>query len=145
VKAAKLACIHDTINALPEGYDTIVGEGGAKLSGGEKQRIAIARVILKNTPVIILDEATAAVDPYNEDLIQEAIINLSRNKTLIVIAHHLSAVMGADSIIVMDKGRVIAAGKHGELIDICPLYAEMVAAQEVVDQWEIKTSCGETA
>jgi ATP-binding cassette subfamily B protein len=147
VKAAKLACIHDTILTLPHGYDTVVGEGGAKLSGGEKQRIAIARVILKNTPVIILDEATAAIDPYNEHLIQEAILNLSRNKTLIVIAHHLSAITGADQIIVMDKGRVAASGKHGELIDSCPLYAEMLAAQEAVDRWEIKTEtfCGEKA
>jgi ATP-binding cassette subfamily B protein len=140
VKAAKLACIHETIAALPDGYDTIVGEGGAKLSGGEKQRIAIARVILKNAPVIILDEATAAIDPYNEQLIQEAIVNLSRNKTLIVIAHHLSAIMGADQIIVMDGGRIAAAGKHGELIENCPLYAEMVVAQEAVDQWEIKAA-----
>jgi ATP-binding cassette subfamily B protein len=143
VRAAKLACIHETISALPEGYDTTVGEGGVKLSGGEKQRIAIARVILKNTPVLILDEATAAVDPYNEQLIQEAILNLSRDKTLIVIAHHLSAITVADRIIVMDKGRVAAAGKHGELIASCPIYAEMVAAQEAVDQWEIKASCGE--
>jgi ATP-binding cassette subfamily B protein len=138
VQAAKLACIHDTINTLPDGYDTIVGEGGAKLSGGEKQRIAIARVILKNAPVIILDEATAAVDPYNEHFIQEAILNLSHDKTLIVIAHHLSAIMGVDQIIVMDNGKAIASGKHGELIESCPLYAEMVAAQEAVDRWEIK-------
>jgi ATP-binding cassette subfamily B protein len=140
IKVAKLACIHETIIGLPEGYDTIVGEGGAKLSGGEKQRIAIARVMLKNAPVIILDEATAAIDPYNEQLIQEAIVNLSHNKTLIVIAHHLSAIMGADQIIVMDGGRIAAAGKHGELIENCPLYAEMVAAQEAVDQWEIKAA-----
>ena len=145
VEAAKLACIHETINALPEGYDTIVGEGGAKLSGGEKQRIAIARVILKDAPVIILDEATAAIDPYNEHLIQKAIVNLSHGKTLIVIAHHLSAIMGADQIVVMDRGRIAAAGKHGELIESCPLYAEMVAAQEAVDRWEIKAqaACGE--
>jgi ATP-binding cassette subfamily B protein len=145
VKAAKLACIHETISGLPEGYDTIVGEGGAKLSGGEKQRIAIARVILKNSPVVILDEATAAIDPYNEHLIQEAIVNLSRGKTLIVIAHHLSAIMGADQIVVMDRGRIAAAGKHGELMKSCALFAEMVAAQETVDRWEIKAEavCGE--
>jgi ATP-binding cassette subfamily B protein len=145
VKAAKLACIHETIIGLPEGYDTIVGESGAKLSGGEKQRIAIARVILKNAPVIILDEATADIDPYNEQLIQEAIVNLSRDKTLIVIAHHLSAIMGVDQIIVMDGGHIVATGEHGELIKNCPLYAEMVAAQEAVDWWEIKTVCGEGA
>jgi ATP-binding cassette subfamily B protein len=146
VRAAKLACIHETISTLPDGYDTMAGEGGVRLSGGEKQRIAIARVILKNAPVIILDEATAAIDPYNEQLIQEAILNLSRNKTLIVIAHHLSAITGADQIIVMDRGRVAAAGKHGELIKNCPRYTEMVRAQEAVDQWEIKAKafCGET-
>jgi ATP-binding cassette subfamily B protein len=145
VAAAKLACIHERINALPDGYDTIVGEGGAKLSGGEKQRIAIARVMLKNAPVIILDEATATIDPYNEHLIQKAILNLSRDKTLIVIAHHLSAIMGVDQIIVMDRGRIAAAGKHGELIESCPLYAEMVAAQEAVDKWEIRAQapCGD--
>jgi ATP-binding cassette subfamily B protein len=142
VMAAKRACIHETISALPGGYDTVVGEGGAKLSGGEKQRIAIARVILKNAPVIILDEATAAIDPYNEQLIQEAIANLSRNKTLIVIAHHLSAIRGADRIIVMDGGHIAAAGKHGELIENCPLYAGMVAAQEAVDKWDIKLQEG---
>jgi ATP-binding cassette subfamily B protein len=140
VNVAKLAYIHETIAALPEGYDTIAGEGGAKLSGGEKQRIAIARVMLKNAPVIILDEATAAIDPYNEQLIQEALVNLSRDKTLIVIAHHLSAIRGADQIIVMDEGRIAAAGKHRELIENCPLYAKMVAAQEAVDQWEIKAA-----
>jgi ATP-binding cassette subfamily B protein len=145
VKAAKLACIHETVEALPDGYDTIVGEGGAKLSGGEKQRIAIARAILKDAPVIILDEATASIDPYNEQLIQQAILNLARDKTLIVIAHHLSAIMETDQIIVMDKGCIAAAGKHEELIENCPLYAKMVAAQETVDRWEINDAdvCGE--
>jgi ATP-binding cassette subfamily B protein len=138
--AAKLACVSDMIAALSNGYDTIVGEGGAKLSGGEKQRIAIARVILKNAPVIILDEATASIDPYNEHLIQEAITNMSRGKTLIVIAHHLSAIQGADQIVVMDGGGKVAAGKHGELIESCPMYAEMVAAQNAVDNWEIKAN-----
>jgi ATP-binding cassette subfamily B protein len=142
VNAAKRACIHDMIADLPNGYDTKVGEAGAKLSGGEKQRIAIARVILKNAPVIILDEATAAIDPYNEHLIQEAITNLSRGKTLIVIAHHLSAIRGADQIIVMDGGRVAGAGKHEELSESCPLYAEMLAAQDAVDNWEIKADFG---
>jgi ATP-binding cassette subfamily B protein len=142
VNAAKLACIHDTIAALPNGYDTNVGEAGAKLSGGEKQRIAIARVILKNAPVILLDEATAAVDPYNEHLIQEAITNLSRGKTLIVIAHHLSAIRGAGQIVVMDGGSVAGAGKHEDLSENCPLYAKMLAAQDAVDHWEIKADFG---
>lgn len=138
IEAAKSACIHDMIESLPKGYDTSVGEAGVKLSGGEKQRIAIARVILKNAPVIILDEATAAIDPYNEHLIQQAIANMSKGKTLIVIAHHLSTIRGADKIIVMDNGHVTAAGKHEELMKDCALYREMTAAQEQVDTWEIK-------
>jgi ATP-binding cassette subfamily B protein len=142
VSAAKSACIHDMIAALPRGYGTNAGEAGAKLSGGEKQRIAIARVILKNAPVILLDEATAAIDPYNEHLIQEAITNLSRGKTLIVIAHRLSAVRGADRIIVMDGGSVAGAGKHEYLSESCPLYAEMLAAQDAADNWEIKADFG---
>jgi ATP-binding cassette subfamily B protein len=138
VNVAKRACVHDMIAALPKGYGTNAGEAGAKLSGGEKQRIAIARVILKNAPVIILDEATAAIDPYNEHLMQEAITNLSRGKTLIVIAHHLSAIKGADRIIVMDGGIVVGAGKHEDLSENCLLYAEMLAAQGAVDNWEVK-------
>ncbi len=138
VEAAKKARIHEMISSLPRGYDTPVGEGGAKLSGGEKQRIAIARIMLKNAPIIILDEATAAIDPYNEHLIQEAIGNLSRNKTLIIIAHHLNTIVNADQIVVMDGGHVAARGKHGELLDTCPLYRDMVKAQKEVDHWEIK-------
>jgi ATP-binding cassette subfamily B protein len=138
IAAAKAACIHEMVESLPMGYDAIAGEGGVKLSGGERQRIAIARVILKNTPVIILDEATAAIDPYNEHLIQQAIANMSRGKTLIVIAHHLSTIRGADRIVVMDNGRVAAAGKHDELLNSCALYREMTAAQESVDNWKIK-------
>ena len=138
IEAAQKARIHEMISSLPGGYDTMVGEGGAKLSGGEKQRIAIARIMLKNAPVIILDEATAAIDSYNEHLIQEAITNLSQNKTLIVIAHHLNTIINADQIIVMDEGSVVASGKHMELLDSCPLYADMVKAQNEVDHWEIK-------
>ncbi|KTE89487.1 ABC transporter ATP-binding protein [Desulfitobacterium hafniense] len=138
MEAAQKARIHEMIDNLPEGYDTMVGEGGVKLSGGEKQRIAIARIILKNAPIIILDEATAAIDPYNEHLIQEAMTNLSQNKTLIIIAHHLNTIVNADQIIVMDGGRMIAGGKHRELLDTCPLYQEMVQAQKQVDHWEIK-------
>jgi ATP-binding cassette subfamily B protein len=138
VRAARLACIHDSIVALPQGYDTLAGEGGAKLSGGEKQRIAIARAILKDAPIIILDEATAAIDPYNEHLIQQAILNMSAGKTLIVIAHHLSAIRGANLIAVMDAGRLVASGSHEELMEGCLLYREMVAAQESVDAWDIR-------
>ncbi|EHQ91064.1 ABC transporter ATP-binding protein [Desulfosporosinus youngiae] len=138
VEAAQKARIHEMISNLPKGYDTMAGEGGAKLSGGEKQRIAIARIILKNAPIIILDEATAAIDPYNEHLIQEAISNLSKSKTLIVIAHHLNTIVNADQIVVMDQGCMAASGKHSKLLDTCPLYSDMVKAQNEVDHWEIK-------
>ena len=138
IEAAKKARIHDIINSLPDGYSTIVGEGGAKLSGGERQRIAIARIILKNAPIIILDEATASIDPYNEHLIQEAIGNLSENKTLIVIAHHLNTIVHADQIIVMDQGAIVARGTHKQLLNICPIYTEMVTAQNEVDHWMIR-------
>ncbi len=138
IAVAKMARIHDMVQALPDGYNTIVGEGGAKLSGGEKQRISIARIMLKNSPIIILDEATAAIDPHNEYLIQEAISNLSRGKTVISIAHHLRTIVNADQIAVMDDGKVAAAGTHHELVQNCPLYTDMVRAQDEVDNWEIK-------
>ncbi len=144
IKAAQKARIHETIQTLPDGYGTLAGEGGARLSGGEKQRVALARMMLKNAPIVILDEATAAIDPYNEHLIQEAIRNLSENKTLIVIAHHLNTIINADQIIVMDAGRVAATGRHSELLQTCPLYAAMVKAQARVDHWRIK-QIGEVA
>jgi ATP-binding cassette subfamily B protein len=138
IDAAKKARIHELIVSLPKGYDTVAGEAGAKLSGGEKQRISIARMMLKNTPIVVLDEATAAIDPHNEHLIQAAIANLSEGKTVISIAHHLNTVQKADQIVVMDSGRIVAAGTHSELMDSCPLYAEMVKAQREVDEWQIK-------
>ncbi len=136
--AAQKAQVHDLIMGLPQGYETTVGEGGARLSGGEKQRIAIARLILKNAPVVILDEATAAIDPYNEHLIQAALSNLSQDKTLIIIAHHLNTITQADRIIVMEAGRITAQGKHEELLQSSRLYQEMVQAQNEVDRWQIK-------
>lgn len=138
VEAAKKAQIHDFIMSLPKDYGTLAGEAGVKFSGGEKQRVSIARMILKNAPVIILDEATAAIDPANEQLIQKAIGNLGENKTLIMIAHHLNTITNADQIVVMDEGRVVASGRHGELLSSCPLYAEMVEQQNRVDTWQIK-------
>ena len=122
VEAAQRARIHDFISELPQGYATVAGEGGVQLSGGERQRISIARVMLKDAPVIILDEATAAVDAENEALIQEAIDDLSRDKTVVTIAHHLNAVRGAGQIVMMRKGRVAGSGTHEELIRTCPLY-----------------------
>lgn len=138
VEAAQRARIHDFISGLPQGYATVAGEGGVQLSGGERQRISIARVMLKDAPVVILDEATAAVDAENEALIQEAIDDLSRDKTVVSIAHHLNAVRGMEQIVVMREGRVAGSGTHEELMRTCPLYQEMVAKQKQVDNWDIR-------
>ena len=138
IEAAKKARCHDFISALPNGYNTKVGEMGVKLSGGEKQRISIARMILKNAPILILDEAMAAVDSENEKLIGEAIDDLRKDKTVITIAHHLNTIKNSDQIIVMDKGRVLDAGKHKELMQRCDFYQDMVEAQNKVDRWNLK-------
>ncbi len=138
IQAAKDAQIHDMIMQLPRGYNTIVGESGAKLSGGEKQRISIARMILKNAPIIILDEATSAIDASNEYLIQKAIDHLSKNKTIITIAHHLNTIVKADQIIVMEDGKVAAKGPHETLLQDSKLYKKMIEEQANVDNWEIK-------
>ncbi|GMO04256.1 ABC transporter ATP-binding protein [Lachnoanaerobaculum sp. JCM 36186] len=137
-EAAKKARCHDFISALPNGYETRVGEMGVKLSGGEKQRISIARMILKNAPILILDEAMAAVDSENERLIGEAIDDLSKDKTIITIAHHLNTIRDSDQIIVMDKGVVLDAGSHEELMKRCEFYKDMVEAQNKVDRWNLK-------
>ncbi|MFR3458674.1 MAG: ABC transporter ATP-binding protein [Bilophila wadsworthia] len=120
-EAARKARCHDFIMALPEGYETPVGEGGVSLSGGERQRISLARAMLKDAPVIILDEATASVDPENERQLQEAFEALTRDKTFIMIAHRLSTVRKADQILVLDKGRIIQRGRHEELMEGRPL------------------------
>ncbi|HFV0236987.1 TPA: ABC transporter ATP-binding protein [Streptococcus agalactiae] len=138
IEAAKKARCHDFISALPNGYETRVGEMGVKLSGGEKQRISIARMILKNAPILILDEAMAAVDSENERLIGEAIDDLSKDKTIIIIAHHLNTIRDSDQIIVMDKGLVLDAGSHEELMKRCDFYKDMVEAQNKVDRWNLK-------
>lgn len=138
IEAAKKARCHDFISALPNGYETRVGEMGVKLSGGEKQRISIARMILKNAPILILDEAMAAVDSENERLIGEAIDDLSKDKTIITIAHHLNTIRDSDQIIVMDKGIVLDAGSHEELMKRCDFYKDMVEAQNKVDRWNLK-------
>ena len=138
IEAAKKARCHDFISALPNGYETRVGEMGVKLSGGEKQRISIARMILKNAPILILDEAMAAVDSENERLIGEAIDDLSKDKTIITIAHHLNTIRDSDQIIVMDKGVVLDAGSHEELMKRCDCYKDMVEAQNKVDRWNLK-------
>ena len=129
VEAAKKACCHDFISALPEGYDTVIGEGGGTLSGGEKQRISIARAMLKNAPIIILDEATSSVDPENEDELQRAIEALTHDKTIIMIAHRLKTVRNADQILVLDNAHIVQRGTHAELIQQKGLYADFVIGQ----------------
>ncbi|QZY55948.1 ABC transporter ATP-binding protein [Crassaminicella profunda] len=138
VEAAKKARIHDFIMSLPDQYDSTAGEAGVKFSGGEKQRISIARMILKDAPIIILDEATAAVDAENESYIQSAIEDLSKDKTVIMIAHHLNTIKDVDQIVVMDHGKIIHKGNHDELMRSCELYEKMVYNQNKVDHWNIK-------
>lgn len=137
VAAAKAACCDDFIEALPDGYDTVIGEGGASLSGGEKQRISIARAMLKNAPIVILDEATANVDPENEDRLQKAIEALTRDKTIIMIAHRLKTVRHADQILVIDHGRIVQRGKHEQLIEQPGLYADFVGGKKQTVGWKL--------
>ena len=138
IKAAKKARCHDFIMALPDGYDTVVGEGGGTLSGGEKQRISIARAILKNAPIIILDEATASIDPENEHLIQQAISELTRGKTIITIAHRLATIQNADQILVIDGGTVAQRGTHEELLEQEGTYKTFIKIREQAEGWRIK-------
>lgn len=135
--AAKAACCDEFIVRLDKGYDTPAGDAGKKLSGGEKQRIAIARAILKNAPIVILDEATAFTDPQNEDKIQKSIMALSKGKTLLVIAHRLSTIQNADQIVVLKKGRIVDCGKQKELLKRCPLYADMWKAHIGAKNWSV--------
>ncbi len=137
IEAAQKARCHDFIMTLPNGYDTVVGEGGGTLSGGEKQRISIARAILKNAPIIILDEATASIDPENEHLIQHAISELTKGKTIITIAHRLATIQNADQILVMDDGRIAEAGTHEELICQNGLYKRFTEIREQSEGWHI--------
>ncbi|WP_304941739.1 ABC transporter ATP-binding protein [Vallitalea guaymasensis] len=137
IEAAKKARCHEFIMALDNGYDTMVGEAGASLSGGEKQRISIARAILKDAPIILLDEATASVDPDNERYIQEAISALVKDKTLIVIAHRLATIKEADQILVIDEGKIIQKGTHEELARVKGRYQEFWKIRERARSWEI--------
>ena len=137
IEAANKACCHEFISALPDGYDTLIGEGGGTLSGGEKQRISIARAILKNAPIIILDEATSSVDPENEEELQRAIAELTHDKTIIMIAHRLKTVRGADQILVLDDSHIVQSGTHAELIQQKGLYADFVSARQEAIGWKL--------
>ena len=137
VAAAKKACCHDFISALPDGYDTVIGEGGATLSGGEKQRISIARAMLKNAPIIIFDEATANVDPENEDKLQKAMEELMRDKTILMIAHRLKTVQKADQILVLDGGRIAQKGTHEELKDMPGIYRDFLEVRKEAAGWKL--------
>ena len=137
IAAAKAARCHDFIMALPDGYDTVVGEGGGTLSGGEKQRISIARAMLKNAPIIILDEATSSVDPENEDELQRAIEALTHDKTIIMIAHRLKTVRNADQILVLNDAHIVQRGTHAELIQQEGLYADFVTARQEAIGWKL--------
>lgn len=138
VAAAKKAACHDFILSLPEGYQTKIGEGGASLSGGERQRISIARAIIKDAPIIILDEATANVDPENEEALMQAIHSLTKDKTIIMIAHRLKTVEHADQIIVLDKGRIVEQGKHRELLAKKGLYSRFIQERRSAASWRIE-------
>ena len=137
IEATKKACCHEFISALPDGYDTVIGEGGGTLSGGEKQCISIARAILKNAPIIILDEATSSVDPENEEELQRAIAELTHDKTIIMIAHRLKTVRGADQILVLDDSHIVQSGTHAELIQQKGLYADFVSARQEAIGWKL--------
>lgn len=138
IAAAKAARCHDFIMALPDGYDTVIGEGGSSLSGGEKQRISIARAMLKDAPIVILDEATASIDPENEHLIQEAISALTHGKTIVTIAHRLATIENADQILVIDGGTVAQRGTHKELLEQEGTYKTFIKIREQAEGWRIK-------
>ena len=138
VEAAKKACCHDFISQLPDGYNTVIGEGGSTLSGGQKQRISIARAIMKDAPIVILDEATANVDPENEKELMDAVAALTKEKTIIMIAHRLKTVRHADRIVVVDKGRIVQQGTHEQLMQQDGIYRRFVDAREQAVSWKLK-------
>ena len=137
IAAAKKARCHDFIMSLPEGYQTVIGEGGSTLSGGEKQRVSIARAILKNADIVILDEATASIDPENERQLQMAIEALTKEKTVIMIAHRLKTIRGANQIIVLDKGKIVQTGTHKELLAQSGIYSDFIAIRQKAIGWKL--------
>ena len=137
IEAAKKACCHDFIMALPDGYETVIGEGGASLSGGEKQRISIARAIMKDSPIIILDEATANVDPENEKELMEAVDALTKEKTIFMIAHRLKTVRNADRILILDNSKIVQQCKHDELIKREGIYKRFIQSRELAASWKL--------
>jgi ATP-binding cassette subfamily B protein len=140
IEAAKKACCHDFIMALPDGYETVIGEGGASLSGGEKQRISIARAMMKDAPVIFLDEATANVDPENENELMQAVRTLTEEKTVIMIAHRLKNVEHADQILVIDHGRIVQQGRHEDLMQQDGIYRSFISERREAAGWKVKAS-----
>ena len=138
IEACKKARCYDFITSLPDGFDTVIGEGGLTLSGGERQRVSIARAIIKNSPIILLDEATASVDPDNEHEIQEAINALVENKTILVIAHKLSCVKNADQILVIDNGKLSQRGTHSELLETEGIYKNLWVKRSSSRSWTVK-------
>ena len=137
-QAARNAGIHEVIQALPQGYQTVVSRDDAYLSGGEKQRISIARAILKDAPIVILDEATASVDPENEHLIQQALSALTKGKTILTIAHRLATIQHADQILVVKDGRIVQRGTHEELMAQGGLYRRFIEIREQAEGWRIQ-------
>ena len=137
IEAAKKAQCHDLIMTLPQGYQTMIGEGGASLSGGEKQRISIARAMLKDAPIIIFDEATANIDPENEDKLKEAIESLTKDKTVIMIAHRLKTIRNADQILVLNQGNIVERGDHETLMAYGGLYKDLIKAKKVSESWKL--------
>lgn len=138
-QAAKAARAHEFILALPQGYDTPLGERGTRLSGGERQRLSIARALLKNAPILLLDEATASIDADNEVFIQQALNELCRNRTVLMIAHRLQTIMHADQIVVMDKGQIVGCGRHDDLLQSCAVYQKLWQAYQNTRHWTLQT------
>ena len=129
MEAAKLAAAEDFVNNLPNKLETVIGENGVRLSGGQKQRLSIARALLKNSPIILLDEATSSLDAESENQVQRAISNLTKNKTTIIIAHRLSTIVKADTIFVLSNGEIAASGKHKELLNTSKIYKNLYDKQ----------------